>query len=250
MAAFSSLIKKGRSKAKPSEELRRIAPWLGFGLVLLALCLGWLLLPLRDWMDGLQHWLRELGAWGVVIFAAILIFVTFLPAPDWPLPIAAGYVYGVWAFPLTYGCIAVASTIAFLAARHMVRDRIRAFLARRPKYRAVDKAVAKEGWQVVVLLRLSPMVPFNLQNYALGVTAIPFREYLGATLIGIIPGLVIYVYFGMFGKGLGKGVGVVDWVLFGAGALATVALGVLVTSKTKAKFAESDRPKRRRRRTA
>lgn len=250
MAAFSSLIKKGRSKAKPSEELRRIAPWLGFGLLLLALCLGWLLLPLRDWMDGLQHWLRGLGAWGVMIFTLILIVATFLPLPDWPLPIVAGYVFGVWAFLLVYVGIAIPSVIAFLAARQLARDSIRRFLAKRPKYQAIDKVVARDGWKVVVLLRLSPVVPFNLQNYALGVTAIPFWQYVGATLAGIVPGVVIYVYFGIFGKGLGQGASGLDWAIFGAGCLATIALGVVVTRQTKAKFAGGDRPKRRRRRTA
>ena len=249
MAGFSSFLTNSLPAAKSLEDWRHWAPWIIFAVVLLALCLGWLLLPLRAWMDALQHWLLGLGAGGVAIFAAILIFMTFLPAPDWPLPIAAGYVYGVWAFPLTYGCIAFASALAFLAARYLARDRLRAFLARRPKYQAVDRAVTKEGWQVVVLLRLSPIVPFNLQNYALGVTAIPFWRYLGATLVGIAPGIAIYVYFGMFGKGLGKGAGPLDWALFGVGALATIALGVVVTRKTKEKFAESGNPKRRKRRS-
>lgn len=244
MTGFSSFLTSALPVARSGEDWRRWAPWIVFGLVLVGLCLGWLLLPLREWMDGLQHWLLGLGARGVVIFAAILIVMTFLPAPDWPLPITAGYVYGIWAFPLTYGCIAVASTLAFLAARYLARDRIRAFLARRPKYRAVDGAVAKEGWQIVVLLRLSPLVPFNLQNYALGVTAIAFWQYLGATLVGITPGLAIYVYFGMFGQGLGKGVGPAEWILFGVGALATIVLGVIVTRKTKAKFVESKRQSR------
>src|SRR5947209_598785 len=97
-----------------------------------------------------------------------------LPAPDWPLPIAAGYVYGYWAFPLTYASIAFASVLAFLAARYLLRDKIQPLLNRRPKYRKLDRAVADDGWQVVVLMRLSPIVPFNLQNYAPGVTAIPF----------------------------------------------------------------------------
>ena len=252
MASFISFFKKGRSsKATSSEELRRIAPWVGFGLVLLALCLGWLLLPLREWMDQLQHWLLGLGAWGVVIFALILIVATFLPMPDWPLPIVAGYVFGFWAFLLVYIGIAVPSMIAFLAARHLARDQMKAFLARRPKYQAIDKAVTREGWQVVVLLRLSPVVPFNLQNYALGVTAIPFWPYVWATLAGIIPGIVIYVYFGIFGKGLGNGASVLDWVIFGLGCLATIALGVVVTRETKAKFAQKrgsrrKRPQRRR----
>lgn len=236
-------------KAKASPELRRWAPWAGFGLVLLALCLGWLLLPLQQWMDGLQHWFTGRGAWGVLIFGLILVFATFLPMPDWPLPIVAGYVYGVWAFPLVYVGIAVPSVIAFLVARNLARDRVKAILDRGAKYRAVDRAVAKEGWSVVLLLRLSPIIPFNLQNYALGVTAIPFWEYLGATLVGIVPGIAIYVYFGIFGKGLASGGSVLDWVLFGLGVAATIVLGVIVTRKTKAKFAADRRTPRRRKRS-
>jgi uncharacterized membrane protein YdjX (TVP38/TMEM64 family) len=202
---------------------------------------------LHQWIDALQSWLLGLGVAGVVIFAAILLFMTFLPAPDWPLPIAAGYVYGVWAFPLTYVCIALASALAFLGARYLARDRLRAFISRRPRYQVLDKAVAKDGWQMVVLLRLSPVVPFNLQNYALGVTGIPFPQYLTATLVGIIPGIAIYVYFGIFGKGLGGSPGVVDWVLFGFGIAATIGLAVLVIQKTKARLASPKSPRRSKR---
>ena len=91
--------------------------WAAVGFLLLVLCLGWFLLPLREWIEALQSWLVGLGLTGVLTFVLILIVVTFLPAPDWPLPIAAGYVYGYWAFPLTYASIAFASVLAFLAAR-------------------------------------------------------------------------------------------------------------------------------------
>ena len=134
----------------------------------------------------------------------------------------------------------LASVLAFLAARHLLRDKIRLLLNRRPKYRTLDKAVASDGWKVVVLMRLSPIVPFNLQNYALGVTAIPFVQYLTATLVGIVPGIALYVYFGIFGKGLGDGPSVFDWVLFGLGVLATVALAILVTRKVKTRLAQGE----------
>jgi uncharacterized membrane protein YdjX (TVP38/TMEM64 family) len=225
-------------------ELKRWGPRVGLGLILLALCLAWFLLPLREWMDVLQAWFKGRGLWGVAIFALIIFVATFLPMPDWPLPIVAGYVYSIWAFPLVYVGVAVPSIVAFFAARHLARDRIRAFLAKRPKYRSIDKAVGAGGWQVVALLRLSPMVPFNLQNYALGVTAISFRQYLIGTLSGITPGVAIYVYFGIFGYGLHKGPGVLDWVLLGAGVLATIALGIVVTRKTKQVFEASPRRKR------
>jgi uncharacterized membrane protein YdjX (TVP38/TMEM64 family) len=210
------------------------------------LCLGWFLLPLHQWMDALQGWFLGRGVRGAAIFFAILFFATFLPMPDWPLPIVAGYVFGIWAFPLVYVGIAAPSALAFLAARYLFRDRIRVYLDRRPKYRAIDKAVARDGWKVVVLLRLSPIIPFNLQNYALGVTAIGFWRYLGATLVGIIPGIAIYVYFGIFGKGLAAGPSVLDGVLFGVGVLATIALGVVVTRKTKAIFEQSKKARRRK----
>src|SRR5690348_13493712 len=120
-----------------AKKLPRWWPWAAVAFLLLVLCLGWFLLPLREWIEALQ---------------------------DWPLPIAAGYVYGFWAFPLTYASIAFASVLAFLAARYLLRDKIRSLLNRRPKYRKLDRAIADDGWQVVVLMRLSPIVPFNLQN--------------------------------------------------------------------------------------
>ncbi|MBV8506220.1 MAG: TVP38/TMEM64 family protein [Alphaproteobacteria bacterium] len=235
---------KGPRSSKSTSQADKERPhwwlWAVIGILLLALCLSWFLLPLREWIEALQSWLLGLGLWGVIVFTIILIVITFLPAPDWPLPIAAGYVYGFWAFPLTYASIAFASVVAFLAARYLLRDKIRSLLSRRKKYRTLDKAVADDGWQVVVLMRLSPIVPFNLQNYALGVTAIPFLQYLTATLVGIVPGIAIYVYFGIFGKGLGSGPTVFDWVLFGIGVLATVALAILVARKTKTKLDEQN----------
>lgn len=213
--------------------------WIGFGLVIAGLCGGWLLLPVREWMDALQSWLQSLGAWGVVILVLLLVVTTFLPAPDWPVPIAAGYIYGAWALPMVYGSIVSASVVAFLAARHLGGDRIRAFLDRRPKYRAFDRAVGEEGWKVVALVRLSPIMPFNLQNYAFAVTAVPFWPYLVGTVAGLAPGTALYVYLGIFGKGLGKGGSPLEWVLLGIGLAATIALGVLVSIKMKAKFSEA-----------
>ena len=207
-----------------------------FAIVLLALCGAWYLLPLREWLEALRSGLRGLGAWGVVAFVLAIVAITFLPAPDWPLPIAAGYIYGVWAFPLMFLSTTAAATLVFLISRHLVGDRVRAILRRRRKYRAIDKAVEAEGWKIVVLVRLSPFVPFNLQNYAFGVTAVPTLEYTAATFAGIIPGTALYVYFGIFGKGLGGPVGTLDWVLLGLGVAATIALAILVTRKTKEKL--------------
>jgi len=247
MVGFVSSLGLPKTWKTAAKDWRRWWPWAVGGSVLLLLCLGWFFLPLRGWIDALSSWLQGLGLWGAAILVLIVVMMTFLPLPDWPLPIAAGYVYGVWAFPMVYLGIAFASAVAFLSARYLARDKFSALLAGRPKYRALDKAVTKNGWQMVLLLRLSPVVPFNLQNYAFGVTGITFIEYVGATLVGIIPGVAIYVYFGIFGKGLSDSPGPLDWVLVGVGVLATIALGVLVARKTKVAFEGSGQPRQRRR---
>src|SRR5438067_7945543 len=97
--------------------------------------------------------------------------------------------------------------------------------------------MAGKWWCLCVSAR-SCRSTFRIMRW--GVTAIPFLQYLTATLIGIAPGIAIYVYFGIFGKGLGNGPSFFDWVLFGLGVLATIALAILVIRKTKTKFAEEN----------
>jgi membrane protein DedA with SNARE-associated domain len=79
------------------------------------------------------------------------------------------------------------SSLAFLIARYLLRERIKRALHKRPKFKAVDEAVSEDGWRIVLLLRLSPLVPFNLQNYFFGITEIKFWQYMVATFVGIIP---------------------------------------------------------------
>src|SRR5260370_405018 len=81
---------------------------------------------------------------------------------------------------------------------------------------AGSKAVAEDGWKIVGLLRLSPLVPFNLQNYLFGATGIPFAHFVAATFFGIIPGTALYTYFGVLGAAAGKA-GPVKWVFFAVG---------------------------------
>jgi uncharacterized membrane protein YdjX (TVP38/TMEM64 family) len=109
---------------------------------------------------------------------------------------------------------------------------------------AVDKAISEKGWKVVALLRLSPLFPFNLQNYFYGVTEIKFWHYVSATLVGILPGALMYVYLGAAGEtvlgtgGDADGRGALRWGLFAAGLGATIIVTVLITRKAKAKLEE------------
>lgn len=199
--------------------------------------------PFAHWLHALRHWLLALGPAGIVFFALFFILATVILAPDWPLSVLAGLVYGLWGVPVVVMAATIAASLAFLAARYLARERVRRLLEMRPRFAAVDRAVAADGWKVVLLLRLSPLVPFNLQNYLFGVTGIPFGHFVPATVVGIAPATAIYVYLGMLGKAAvegGRAGGLLKWILLGIGLLATAAVALLIARKAKAALAESD----------
>jgi uncharacterized membrane protein YdjX (TVP38/TMEM64 family) len=201
-----------------------------------ALCIGWLILPLDDWAMTLERWILGQGIWGVAIFAGVFIAATLVLAPDWPLAIAAGMVYGVGALPVILTAAMIAAALAFLIARYLLRHRVRELLANERKFAAIDRAVTEEGWKIVFLMRLSPLVPFNVQNYLFGVTGISFRHYIAATCAGIVPGALLFVYLGALGKVSG---GPIEWAFLAVGLLATAAAVILVARKAKTKLAQT-----------
>jgi uncharacterized membrane protein YdjX (TVP38/TMEM64 family) len=222
---------------------RRWWLWAGLALAVAALCALPFILPVGEWLEQAERWILARGLWGVALFVGLFVAATLVLAPDWPLAVGAGLVYGLWAFPVVLGAAMVAASLAFLASRHLLRERVRAWLARRPRLAAIDRAVGEEGWKIVLLLRLSPLVPFNLQNYVFGATAIPFSHYLAASLAGIAPGTALFVYLGSLGRAARAGRdagGAVEWVFLGVGLAATIAAILLVARKATARLAAAD----------
>jgi uncharacterized membrane protein YdjX (TVP38/TMEM64 family) len=174
--------------------------WIAIAVALVAVGAGWSLFPLREGLDACERWITGLEVWGVALFALVYILATISLAPEWPLTMAAGLLYGVWGFAITVVTATIAASVAFLIARYLARAKVRSLLERRRIFSAIDDAVAEEGWKIVALLRLSPLVPFNLQNYLFGATAITARHFVAATFVGIMPGAVLYVYLGVLGK--------------------------------------------------
>ena len=206
--------------------------------LLLALAAAWYLLPVRDWLDGLRGWIVGSGFYGVAIFMLIYIVGAIVLAPEALLTIVAGFAYGFWGLPIVIAAATIGAALAFLIARHLARERVRLLLQRRRNLAAIDRAVAEDGWKIVALLRLSPAIPFNLQNYLFGVTAIPFAQFVAATFAGIIPGTALYIYIGVLGRASGDA-GPIKWTLFALGLAATVAVAVLIARKARAKLAEA-----------
>lgn len=221
---------------------RRLLAGLAAAALLGGLIAAWLLFPFAHWLHEFRHWLLAFGPAGAGFFALIFILATVILAPDWPFSVLAGLVYGLWGIPVVTVAAVLAASLAFLAARYLARERVRRLVEKRPVFAAVDRAVAEEGWKIVLLLRLSPLVPFNLQNYVFGVTGIRFAHYVPATLIGIVPAEIVYVYIGMMGKAAAEGEGgggALKWVLLGVGLAATAAVAILIARKAKAALAET-----------
>ena len=206
-----------------------------FGLVALAalIVIG---RRLGAYVPQFAQWVDSLGVWGPLVFMVGYALATVAFIPGSLLTLAAGAIFGLGRGTVfVFVGAMVGSAMAFLVARYLARSAIEQRLESRPRFTAIDEAVAKEGRKIVFLLRLSPIFPYNLLNYALGLTNVSFRDYVIASL-GMLPGTFLYVYYG---KALGslaavaggaeveKGAG--HWLVLGAGLAATVVVTTFVT---------------------
>lgn len=187
---------------------------------------------------SLRGWLLGFPFGGAVVFAAIYVLGRVVLAPEALLTAAAGFAYGFWGLPIVVVAATAGASLAFLIARHLARDTGGRLIETRRNIAAIDRAVAEDGWKSAALLRLSPLVPFNVQNYLFGGTAIRFRHFVASTFVGIIPGAALYTYLGVLGDAVDGG-GLAKWVLSGAGLAATAAAVTLVARKARAKLRDA-----------
>jgi uncharacterized membrane protein YdjX (TVP38/TMEM64 family) len=181
-------------------------------------------------------WVEGLGLWGPAVFGATYAVATVAFVPGALLTLAAGAIFGVFEGTLlVFVAATLGAGLAFLVSRHLARTAIERRLAGNEKFAAIDRAVATEGRKIVLLLRLSPVFPFNLLNYALGLTQVRFWDYLLAS-IGMLPGTLLYVYTGALagevaalagGAAAPKGAGY--YAVLAIGLAATVAVTAVVT---------------------
>src|SRR6267154_1914482 len=133
-------------------------------------------LPFLQWMVNFIHWAKGMGPAGGALYAVVYILGTALFFPGLPLTLGAGFLYGAVIGTLVVSPASVAgATLAFLIARYVARDWVTRRLKKYPQAAAIDRAIEKNGFKAVVLLRLQPVLPFNILNYALGLTSIRLR---------------------------------------------------------------------------
>ncbi|VTT99550.1 Putative uncharacterized protein OS=Rhodopirellula baltica (strain SH1) GN=RB11207 PE=4 SV=1: SNARE_assoc: DUF547 [Gemmataceae bacterium] len=214
-----------------------LTKWVSVALVALSVLLILRRLPLGPVMQALEEWIASLSTWGPVVFVVLYVIAVVFVFPASPLTLAAGALFGL------AGGLAVASVgsttgaaLAFLVARYLARDRVAKWVERYPKFAAIDRAVGAGGWRIVAMLRLSPAVPFNLQNYLYGLTRIRFWPCVLTSWAAMLPGTFLYVYLGHVGRaGLDASAGAerartpAEWALMAVGLLATVFVTVYVT---------------------
>ena len=204
----------------------------------------WALLPVAEWIEQFRAWVAGLGIWGHIIFAAVYAVATVALAPGSLLTLAAGVAFGLLGFPTVIVGATIGLSLSFLVGRYFLRDWVQKQVAGNKVFEAVDRAIESEGWKIVGLLRLSPLVPFNLQNYLFGITKIGFLPYLAASFFGIMPGTLLYVWIGSLGAAAGSVTGSGDEVGFyktlalAVGLIATLAVTILVSRKAQEKLRE------------
>lgn len=180
--------------------------------------------------------INSLGPTGAIAYIALYIIATVAFLPGSIVTLGAGVVYGVaWGSLYVFIGATLGATAAFLIGRYLARNWVYKKIAGNDKFRAIDEAVGKEGFKIVLLTRLSPVFPFNLLNYAFGVTGVSLKDYL-LGFVGMIPGTIMYVYLGSLAGSCAL-IGTenqpkdlaVQWTLRIIGFIATVAVTLFVT---------------------
>ena len=213
--------------------MKRFRRWVIVGLVVITLSTLSATLPVREWIRDFVGWVQQLGPLGVIIFIFAYALATVLFLPGWIFTVSAGLIYGILQGTLVALCGAViGAALAFLVARYLLRQNIQEITQKNPRFAAIDEAIGKNGWKIVGLLRLSPLIPFNLSNYFYGITSISFGSYVLVSAVGMIPGTLLYAYLGAIGQAGISGRPSLhnkwQFVLLTVGLIATIAVTILV----------------------
>jgi uncharacterized membrane protein YdjX (TVP38/TMEM64 family) len=211
--------------------------------VVLLLATAGLVLPVREYLSAALGWMASHRESSWVAFIALYVLATVCMVPGLILTVAAGAIFGLLrGVVLVSAASLLGASAAFFIGRTVARGWTQRRIAAWPRFRVLDGALAARGFWIVLLTRLSPLFPFNLLNYAYGVTAVRPRDYIAASWLGMLPGTVVYVYAGSAAVNLaqalagGARLGRSGALLLVLGLAATVAVAVLVTRLARAQL--------------
>jgi pyruvate/2-oxoglutarate dehydrogenase complex dihydrolipoamide dehydrogenase (E3) component/uncharacterized membrane protein YdjX (TVP38/TMEM64 family) len=203
--------------------------------LIVGVAVGFLFLPVRQWFMQFESYVQSLGAVGpiVVVLAYVICTVFFIPGSA--ITIGSGTLFGLKTgfFVVVVGAN-LGALCSFLLARTFLRERVARWAEGNPKFRSLDQAIGQQGFKMVLLTRLSPIFPFVLLNYFLGLTAVRTTSYVLANLLGMLPATFLFVYIGAAARDaitgqMAASAGLLQQVLKYVGLLATVGVVVMVT---------------------
>ncbi|BAY15808.1 hypothetical protein NIES21_16270 [Anabaenopsis circularis NIES-21] len=191
------------------------------------------------------QWIESLGTVGALAFIGLYIIATVAFLPGSIITLGAGVVFGVvWGSLYVFVGATLGATAAFLVGRYLARGWVANKIANNQNFAAIDRAVSREGLKIVLLTRLSPIFPFNLLNYAFGVTGVSLKDYFIGS-VGMIPGTIMYVYIGslagnlaLIGTDSQPSNSTIQWAIRIIGFIATVTVTVYVTRIARKALAE------------
>ncbi|MDA0668025.1 MAG: TVP38/TMEM64 family protein [Planctomycetota bacterium] len=217
-----------------------------FMLVIGAALAAWFLY-LQDHLPEFMDWVRGQGLVGALIVGLVYVVATVLMIPGSLITLMIGAIYGPWlGTAVVSPASVVGATVAFLLGRSVFRSSIEQKMGDNPKFSALTSAVEKEGLKIITLVRLSPIFPFSVVNYAFGLTRAKLSHYVLGSFAGMLPGTLMYVYLGaavgditkLASDGLGD-TGTAGLLMKYGGLAATVVVTVFVTKAAKKALAEA-----------
>jgi len=229
------------TKRKAKRIAKRYWP-LGVAAIFLVLFLAvWAVVPANVWIEVVARKISQLGWAAPIVYVALYVAGTLVLAPSPLMSIAAGVAFGWWGFPLAVVAATAGATVSFVLCRYFLKDDLEDWLTDKRIFKAAKHAVDEQGWKILVLLRLSPAVPFGMLNYLMGLTKIPLGMYVWSTTLGILPGSFVDIYIGVVGQKLADGA---QGAYLAAGAAVTIASAAAITIKARDELREAGVGKR------
>lgn len=198
-------------------------------VVFVLLAAAWLGLPLLQWLQDAQQAIEQAGYTGIAIFIGAYVVAVLVFAPATLFTVAAGAIWQWWGVPIALAGAWLGSLAAFMVSRLLVGRHYNWLCERHQAADRLNAVVEQLGWRGVLLSRLSPLVPFSLQNYLFGMSRVALLPFAWAGLLGMVPATLVKVWVGATGLSPAAAAST-DWpslVLLGIGAMATVWVAAL-----------------------
>ena len=207
-----------------------------FVAIIAAALAAWFLY-LQNHLPALMEWVREQGLWGAIVVGLGYAIATVLMIPGSLVTLLIGAIYGPWIGTAVVSPASVlGAALAFQLGRGVFRGAIENKMAGNVRFAALQGAIEEQGFKILTLVRLSPVFPFTVVNYAFGLTRVSFSTYVLGSFLGMLPGTLMYVYLGSAVGDIAtlssEGVGDAGWqgeVLKWGGLAATVIVTIFIT---------------------